>query len=193
MVLLIDHFDSFVHNLSRYFIQLKCETKVIRYNEVTLDVIRKINPTYIVLSPGPCTPTEVPVSIDIVKEFFTSIPILGVCLGHQIIAQAFGGKINRALIPMHGKSSFIFHSRQSVMSDLAQPLKVGRYHSLIVDSIDFPECLEVLARSEEGEIMALQHKKYPTYGVQFHPESVLTDGGYQLLENFLISNGSWRN
>lgn len=185
MVLLIDHFDSFVYNLSRYFIQLNCQTKVIRCNEITVDDIRKMNPSYIVLSPGPCTPMEVPVSSDIVKEFFNSIPILGVCLGHQIIAQAFGAKINRAFLPLHGKSSLISHTDSSVMSGLPQPLQVGRYHSLIVSDENFPECLEVLARSEEGEIMALRHKEYPTVGVQFHPESVLTVGGYEMLGNFL--------
>ncbi len=185
MILLIDHFDSFVHNLSRYFIQLGCESTVIRYDKITPDKIRRINPSYIVLSPGPCSPAEAPISVEIVKQFFNKIPILGVCLGHQIIAAAFGAKITRAKLPLHGKSSLITHQGRSIMSALPQPLRVGRYHSLIVSTENFPQSLEVLASSEEGEIMALQHKGYPTIGVQFHPESVLTDGAYQLLKNFL--------
>lgn len=185
MILLIDHFDSFVHNLSRYFIQLGFETKVVRYNKITPDQIAEMNPTHLVLSPGPCSPTEAPTSVTIVKQYCHKIPILGVCLGHQIIAEAFGGKITQAKKPLHGKSSLITHHGHSIMTGLAQPLRVGRYHSLIVSNENFPDCLEILASSTEGEIMALGHKKYPTVGVQFHPESVLTDGGYRLLENFL--------
>lgn len=187
MILLIDHFDSFVHNLARYFIQLGYQTTVIRSNKISVAEIEKINPSHIVLSPGPCAPIDVPVSIEIVRKFHAKMPILGVCLGHQIIAEAFGGLISHAKKPMHGKSSFISHNNLSIMKNLPQPLKVGRYHSLIVAENNFPDCLTVLAHSDENEIMAFSHQKFPTVGVQFHPESVLTDEGYLLLQNFLDS------
>lgn len=185
MILLIDHFDSFVHNLARYFKQLGFPTCVLRYDKIDIPEIKKINPTHLILSPGPCSPNEALKSVDLVHHFESQIPILGVCLGHQIIAQAYGGEITRAKKPMHGKSSLIAHDNNFILRDLPQPMRVGRYHSLIMSSETIPDCLRVIARSEENEIMAFAHSDYPIFGVQFHPESVLTEGGYDVLRNFL--------
>ena len=186
MILLIDHFDSFVHNLARYIKQLGYPTSVVRYDQINILDIEKINPSHLILSPGPCGPNEALKSVKIVQHFENKKPILGVCLGHQIIAEAYGGKIVHAKKPLHGKSSMITHENNFIMKNLPRPLKVGRYHSLIMSSENIPMCLKVIARSEEGEIMAIAHKRYSVYGVQFHPESVLTEGGYALLENFLV-------
>lgn len=185
MILIIDNYDSFVFNLGRYIQELGYEIKVVRNDAIDLDTIDAKAPSHIVLSPGPCSPNEAGVCIDLVKTFGKTTPIFGVCLGHQAIAQAFGAKVTRAKKPMHGKSDRIVHHNQSIFTGIENPLNVGRYHSLIVSHDDFPACLERTAHSDENEIMALQHKTYPIFGVQFHPESVLTDHGYPLLRNFL--------
>jgi anthranilate synthase component 2/para-aminobenzoate synthetase component 2 len=185
MLLLIDHYDSFVHNLARYFEQLGQETQVLRSDSVPANAIEDLQPDAIVLSPGPCSPREAGNSIAIVCEYYTRIPILGVCLGHQIIAAAFGAAIERATTPMHGRSSEVRHGRTGLFLGLPDPLTVGRYHSLIVNEASLSDELTVTARTDDGTVMALAHSSWPVYGVQFHPESVLTECGYALLANFL--------
>lgn len=184
MILLIDNYDSFVHNLARYMRELGFNTQVVRNNEVTIDEIAALQPSHLIISPGPCTPNEAGISLEAIRYFSPIIPILGVCLGHQAIGQAYGAKVVKAKRPMHGKASFIDHSQQELFYRLESPLSVARYHSLIVSDENFPPDLAIIARCEQKEIMALRHRKYPTFGVQFHPESILTTGGYQLLKNF---------
>lgn len=185
MILLIDNYDSFAHNLGRYVKQLGYKTMVVRNDKITIEEIKALQPTKIIISPGPCDPDKAGISLELVKEFSKEIPILGVCLGHQAIGQAFGGKVIRASKPMHGKASMIRHDQQSVFSGLASPTKVGRYHSLILERDTLPDCLEITAESDDGEIMAVRHKEFACYGVQFHPESVNTEFGYEMLQNFL--------
>jgi len=184
MLLLIDNYDSFVYNLSRYFRELHENTCVVRNDEVTLAEIEAMNPQAIVLSPGPCGPNEAGLSLNLVNSFKKNIPILGVCLGHQVIAQESGATVRQSKVPMHGKESLIKHDGSGLFADLPNPLKVGRYHSLSIDiAQDSP--LLVHATSPDGEIMAISHKEYPLWGVQFHPESILTDHGHDILKNFL--------
>lgn len=190
MILLIDNYDSFVFNLARYCQQLGRTTQVVRNDKITLEQIIRLAPETIILSPGPCTPNEAGICLPIVKKFSGSIPLLGICLGHQVIGQAFGGQIIHAQRPMHGKSALISHQQLGLFRDLPNPLKVARYHSLVVDPQSLPQSLEVLALSHEQEIMALGHRQHATFGVQFHPESILTEQGYQLLENFLLYSKS---
>ncbi len=185
MILLIDNYDSFVYNLARYVGELGFERYVVRNNMIQLDEIEKKNPSHIIISPGPCAPDQAGVSLDVIKRFGQSIPILGVCLGHQAIGQAYGGKVVRAKFPMHGKASIIKHDEKNIFELIENPLRVARYHSLIVSDENFPAELCVTARCENGEIMALRHREYPVFGVQFHPESVLTSNGHHLLQNFL--------
>ena len=185
MLLLIDNYDSFSYNLVQYFGELGCELVVKRNDEISLDEIAALAPEHICISPGPCTPREAGISKDIVLRFGAKIPILGVCLGHQCIAEAFGGKIVRASKLVHGKSSTIRHNGNGLFTDLPTPFEAGRYHSLVVERFSFPACLEIIAESEDGEIMALCHRESPVYGVQFHPESVLTCDGKKILANFL--------
>jgi anthranilate synthase/aminodeoxychorismate synthase-like glutamine amidotransferase len=185
MILLIDNNDSFVHNLSRYFRRLGQETRVLRNTEIDAAGALKSRPQAIVLSPGPCTPTEAGSSLDIVRQLSGRIPILGVCLGHQTIGAAFGAAVVRASEPVHGRSSVIRHNERGVFQGLANPLTVGRYHSLVVEPHTLPDDLEVTAQTDEGMVMALAHRRWPLVGVQFHPESILTQGGYELLANFL--------
>lgn len=185
MILLIDNYDSFVHNLARYFRRLGTETRVVRNDALDVAVIRELNPQAIVISPGPCTPAEAGCSLDVVREFGGTTPVLGVCLGHQAIGAALGGKIVRAKQPMHGRSSVIQHHRAGLFENLPSPLTVGRYHSLVIDPDSLPADLQVTATTKDGTIMALAHQTHLTFGVQFHPESILTEGGYQLLANFL--------
>lgn len=185
MLLLIDNYDSFVYNLARYIGELGEERLVKRNDAITLEEIASLNPSHIIISPGPCAPLQAGISMEVIRHFGPLIPILGVCLGHQAIGEVYGGQVVRAKVPMHGKSSFISHDQKNIFSNLANPLRVGRYHSLIVDHENFPSELLVTARCEEGQIMGLVHKEYPVYGVQFHPESVLTDRGHDLLKNFL--------
>ncbi len=185
MILVLDNYDSFVHNLARYVELCGFHTTVIRNDQISIKQIENINPEKIILSPGPGTPDTAGISLELVKHFYTKIPIFGVCLGHQTIAKVFGANITAAKYPMHGMSSWISHQNTGVLAGLSNPLQVGRYHSLIVDNI-LPESeLIVTATSTEGEIMALQHKQYPVYGVQFHPESILTMDGISIIRNFL--------
>lgn len=188
MVLVLDNYDSFVYNLARYVQLCGYNVNVIRNDQISIARIEELNPEKIILSPGPGTPDTAGISLELVKHFYTKIPILGVCLGHQTIAKAFGANIIRAKYPMHGMSSWVAHDNIGILSNLPNPLQVGRYHSLIVDEILPDNELIVTAKSTEGEIMALQHKHYPVYGVQFHPESVLTVDGVTIIRNFLSPN-----
>ena len=189
MVLVIDNYDSFTYNLVQYLLELGEEVIVHRNDEISLDRIREANPQQIVISPGPCPPNEAGISVDCIKEFGRSTPILGVCLGHQSIAQAFGGKIVRANQVMHGKTSSIRHDSRGVFANLEGSFIATRYHSLVVEEGSLPDCLEVSAWSnDEGslkEIMAVRHRELFVEGVQFHPESILSEHGYQILKNFL--------
>jgi para-aminobenzoate synthetase component 2 len=187
MILLIDNYDSFVYNLARYVSELGFDTCVKRNDAMTLADIEHMQPSHIIFSPGPCTPNEAGITLSAIQHFAGKIPMLGICLGHQAIGQAFDGKIVRSQQPWHGKSSMITHQGTDIFSGLPNPLQVGRYHSLAVCAQDLPDCLEVLASSDDGEIMALRHKEYPIVGLQFHPESILTQHGYQLLQQFLMN------
>ena len=185
MILMIDNFDSFTFNLVQYFGELGAEVKVLRNNAVTLEDIERMQPAQIVISPGPCTPNEAGVSLAAIERFAGKIPILGVCLGHQAIGQAFGGKVVRAKRVMHGKLSSVHHDRRGVFAGLPDPLTATRYHSLVVERDSLPDCLEVSAESEEGEIMGLRHGALRVEGVQFHPEALLTEHGHAMLKNFI--------
>ena len=185
MLLLIDNYDSFTYNLAQYFGELGCKLVVKRNDEISLDEIAALAPNHICISPGPCTPREAGISKDLVLRFAVNVPILGVCLGHQCIAEAYGGEIVRASTLMHGKSSTIRHNGSALFADLPTPFEAGRYHSLIVERSSFPGCLEIIAESDDDEIMALRHREFPVYGVQFHPESVLTRSGKKILARFL--------
>jgi anthranilate synthase/aminodeoxychorismate synthase-like glutamine amidotransferase len=186
MLLLIDNYDSFTYNLAQYFGELGCEPVVKRNDEISLDEIAALAPKHICISPGPCTPREAGISKDIVLRFGAKVPILGVCLGHQCIAEAYRGKIVRASSLVHGKSSTIRHNGSGVFAGLPTPFEAGRYHSLVVERSSLPECLEIIAESDDGEIMALRHREFPVHGVQFHPESVLTRDGKKILARFLL-------
>ena len=185
MLLMIDNYDSFTYNLVQYFGELKQEVVVFRNDEVSLDEIAALHPAQIVISPGPCTPNEAGISVPMIRRFAGEIPILGVCLGHQSIGQAFGGKIIHAKRVMHGKVSTIHHGGRGVFSGLREPFEATRYHSLVIERETLPEALEVTAWTDDGEIMGVQHKKLPVQGVQFHPESILTQFGHDLLRNFI--------
>ena len=185
MLLLIDNYDSFTYNLVQYFGELGCELVIKRNDEISLDEIASLAPKNICISPGPCTPREAGISKDIVLRFGSQIPTLGVCLGHQCIAEAYGGKIVRASTLMHGKLSTIRHNGSELFTDLPAPFEAGRYHSLVVERSSFPRCLQIIAESDDGEIMALRHREFPVYGLQFHPESVLTRDGKKILARFL--------
>ncbi len=185
MILLIDNYDSFTYNLYQYLRELGAEVLVKRNNDVSLAQIHELNPSSIVISPGPKRPDQAGISEPAIKEFYKHVPILGVCLGHQAVGEVFGGKIVKAPVPMHGKISQIVHNGRSVFSSLPIPFPATRYHSLIVSEDDFPDQLEVIARTADNLIMGLKHRDYPTVGVQFHPESVMTESGKSLLQNFL--------
>ena len=185
MILMIDNFDSFTYNLVQYFGELGAEVKVCRNNAVTLDEIERMAPTQIVISPGPCTPDEAGVSLGAIRRFAGAIPILGVCLGHQAIGQAFGGKVVRAKRVMHGKVSSVQHDGRGVFAGLPDGFTATRYHSLAVERESLPACLEASAQSEDGEIMGLRHRELAVEGVQFHPEALLTEHGHAMLKNFL--------
>ena len=185
MILLIDNYDSFVFNLYQYLGYLGEEIKVVRNDKVTIQEIEELNPDHIIISPGPCTPNEAGVSLEVVKHFVNKIPILGVCLGHQTIGQVFGGQVVRADRLMHGKTSDIYHDGKTIFKGLKNPLTVTRYHSLVVEKATLPDCFEISAETSEGEIMAFRYKEALIEGVQFHPEAILTEQGYELLENFL--------
>jgi anthranilate synthase/aminodeoxychorismate synthase-like glutamine amidotransferase len=185
MLLLIDNYDSFTYNLAQYFGELGCEVVIRRNDETSLEEIAALAPDRICISPGPCTPREAGISNELVRHFGHKISILGVCLGHQCIAAAYGGTIVRAPRLMHGKASMIRHNGSALFSDLSNPFEAGRYHSLVVDRASLPDCFEISAESDDGEIMALRHREFPVQGVQFHPESVLTSDGRKILASFL--------
>ena len=190
MILMIDNYDSFTFNIVQYMSELGATLKVVRNDEISPQQIRDLNPEKIVVSPGPCTPNEAGISVDVIKEFHSSIPILGVCLGHQSIAQAFGGKIVRAKKVMHGKVSQIHHNNTGVFDNLDQDFTATRYHSLVVERHSLPSCFEVTAwtydeANDFDEIMGIRHRDFPVEGVQFHPESILTEYGHLLFKNFL--------
>ena len=186
MLLLIDNYDSFTYNLAQYFGELGCELVVRRNDAISLNEIGALAPERICISPGPCTPREAGISKDVILAYGARTPILGVCLGHQCIAEAYGGKIMRASSLFHGKSSMIRHNGNGLFTDLPMPFEAGRYHSLVVERSSFPACLEIIAESDDGEIMALRHREFPVVGVQFHPESVLTRDGKKILARFLL-------
>ena len=185
MLLMIDNYDSFTYNLVQYFAELGEEVAVHRNDEITLEQIEALQPQHIVISPGPCTPNEAGVSVPVIKRFAGRIPILGVCLGHQSIGQAFGGRIIHAKQLMHGKTSPIFHNNSSVFRGLPNPFTATRYHSLVIEHETLPDCLEITAWTDDGEIMGVRHKQLAVEGVQFHPESILTEHGHDMLKNFL--------
>ena len=187
MLLMIDNYDSFTFNLVQYFGELGEEVHTYRNDEITLEQIEKLNPARICISPGPCTPHEAGVSVPVLQHFAGKLPILGVCLGHQSIGAAFGGKVIRAKEVMHGKTSPIQHIGIGVFKDLPSPYTIIRYHSLAIERESLPECLEVTAWTDDGEIMGVRHKQYAIEGVQFHPESILSEHGHALLKNFLTS------
>ncbi|MDQ6997833.1 MAG: aminodeoxychorismate/anthranilate synthase component II [Mariprofundus sp.] len=184
MILVIDNYDSFTFNLVQYLGELGETPKVFRNDKITLDDIASMQPDSILISPGPCTPTEAGISMQVIREFSGHIPILGVCLGHQSISAVFGGQVIRAPRLMHGKTSLIHHVGADVFADMPSPFTATRYHSLIVPE-PLPECLERTAWTAEGELMGLRHREHPTFGLQFHPESILTEHGHQMLKNFL--------
>lgn len=192
MILMIDNYDSFTYNLVQYFGELGADIKVVRNDEITIEQIAALAPEKIVISPGPCTPTEAGVSVDTIKTFAGKIPLLGVCLGHQSIGQALGGKVIRAPFVMHGKTSPVYHNNKGVFAGLKNPFQATRYHSLVIEKESIPDCLEITAwtQNDDGsmaEIMGVKHKTLALEGVQFHPESILTEHGHDMLRNFLTA------
>ncbi|MFB3134286.1 MAG: aminodeoxychorismate/anthranilate synthase component II [Rhodospirillales bacterium] len=190
MILLIDNYDSFVHNLARYVGELGRDRRVERNDAITIDEISAAEPEAIIISPGPCTPNEAGISLDVVRRLGGRTPILGVCLGHQCVGQVYGGEVKRAQRPVHGSTSLIHHNGESLFEGLPNPLRAARYHSLIVELPDDSE-LDVTATSENGEIMAVAHRRHPVFGLQFHPESVLTEHGHAQLANFFRFTDHW--
>jgi anthranilate synthase component II len=189
MLLMIDNYDSFTYNLVQYFGELGEDVRVFRNDEITLDQIKALSPDRICISPGPCTPNEAGVSLGVFERFSGRVPILGVCLGHQALGQAFGGRVVRAKTLMHGKTSPIAHTGAGVFTGMPTPFEAARYHSLAVERASLPACLEVTAWTVDGEIMGLRHKTLPVEGVQFHPESIATEHGHAMLRNFLVQSG----
>ena len=192
MLLMVDNYDSFTYNVVQYFGELKADVKVVRNDEVSIEDMIGENPEYVVISPGPCTPSKAGISLAAVKHFAGKIPVLGICLGHQSIGEVFGGKTVRASKVMHGKVSLVHHNNTGIFFDLPSPFNATRYHSLVIDKATLPECLEITAwtQNEDGyidEIMGVKHREFDVEGVQFHPESILTEHGHQLLNNFLVA------
>ena len=185
MLLLLDNYDSFTYNLYQYLSELGADVQVHRNDKITLDEIEALQPDHIVVSPGPCTPNEAGLSCQVIETFGPRIPLLGVCLGHQSIGQVYGGRVIRAPEPMHGKTSLMHHHEQGVFRGLPHPFEANRYHSLIVERATLPDVLEITAETDDGIIMGLRHRTYPVEGVQFHPESIMTPVGKDLLRNFL--------
>lgn len=197
MLVMIDNYDSFTYNLVQYFGELGAEVKVFRNDQISVAEIEALKPDHLVISPGPCSPSEAGISVEAIRYFAGKLPILGVCLGHQSIGQAFGGKIVHAKQIMHGKTSMVYHSDVGVFKDLPNPFEATRYHSLVIEQASLPECLEVTAwtRNEDGsvdEIMGVRHRQFVIEGVQYHPESILTQHGHQQLANFLAMHGGRR-
>lgn len=192
MVVVIDNYDSFVYNLAQYLGELGWEPVVYRNDRVTLTEIESLNPSHIIISPGPCTPLEAGISNDIIRYFAGRIPIFGVCLGHQCIGYVYGGQIVRATVPTHGKSSLVYHDGKTIYKGLPNPFAAGRYHSLVTKWDTFPSVLALTARTSDGVVMGIRHKDYVVEGVQFHPESIMTEVGHDVLRNFLsFSQPRW--
>jgi len=189
MIVLLDNYDSFVYNLARYFQRLGQTTRVLRNDATSADELASLNPSAIVISPGPCTPRQAGCSLDVVRRLGDRIPILGICLGHQAIGEAFGGRVIRASEPVHGRTSQIFHYERGLFQNLPSPMLAFRYHSLVVERESLPDCLDVTAWTLDGTIMALEHREYCVVGLQFHPESILTECGYPLIAAFLARAG----
>ncbi|MBS0313027.1 MAG: aminodeoxychorismate/anthranilate synthase component II [Proteobacteria bacterium] len=185
MILIIDNYDSFTWNLAQYFGELGAEVEVVRNDAIDLAGVAARKPQRIVVSPGPCTPNEAGISVPLIREFAGRVPLLGVCLGHQSIGVAFGGNVVRAARVMHGKTSLVTHNRQDCFAGVPSPFTVARYHSLVIERATLPDALSVTAESDDGEIMAVRHKHWPVFGLQFHPESIITEHGHDLLRNFL--------
>ena len=190
MILMIDNYDSFTYNIVQYLGELGSEPMVYRNDKITIDEIKQLNPKKIVISPGPCTPNEAGISVDVIREFYKSTPILGVCLGHQSIGQAFGGEVIKAKKIMHGKISMIEHDESNIFNGIENPFQATRYHSLVISKNSLPKMLEITANTnininEDNEIMGIRHREYPVFGIQFHPESILTNVGKDILANFL--------
>ena len=190
MLLMIDNYDSFTYNLVQYFGELGERVTVYRNDQLTLNDVDALAPSHVVISPGPCTPNEAGISVDRVREYGARSPILGVCLGHQSIAQAYGGNIVRAPTLMHGKTSMISHEGESLFGEIPTPFQATRYHSLVVEESSLPDCFEITARADDGEIMGIAHRAHPVVGVQFHPESILTQYGHKMLHNVLRSESA---
>ena len=188
MLLMIDNYDSFTYNLVQYLAEIGQEVEVVRNDKISIEEINKLNPQYIVISPGPCTPNEAGISLELIEAFKGKIPILGVCLGHQSIGQAFGGKIVHAQTIMHGKTSKISHNNKGVFRGIKNPFIATRYHSLVIDRESLPNCFDITAWTDDNEIMGIKHKELAIEGVQFHPESILSEHGHDLLKNFLDQN-----
>ena len=185
MIVLIDNYDSFTYNLVQYFGEQVDDVRVFRNDAIDVDGVRALNPDHIVVSPGPCTPNEAGISVELIERLGKDFPILGVCLGHQSIGQAYGGNIIRADRIMHGKISAMYHTGHPLFAEIESPFDATRYHSLIIERSTCPECLEIIAETSEGEIMAVAHREDPVWGLQFHPESILTSCGKQIIKNFL--------
>lgn len=185
MILLIDNYDSFTYNLYQYIGIFNPDIKVVRNDKITIEEIKQLAPERIVLSPGPKSPKEAGICMDVVKEFYDKVPILGICLGHQCIGAAFGAMVTYAKNILHGKQSLIQHNADGIFTGIDSPIKIARYHSLAIEPETIPDCLKVLAKTEDGEIMAVRHTNYPVVGLQFHPESIFTDHGKKLIENFV--------
>ncbi|MEW6060564.1 MAG: aminodeoxychorismate/anthranilate synthase component II [Bacteroidota bacterium] len=185
MILVIDNYDSFTYNLVQYLGEMNVELQVVRNDKITVDEIRKLKPEAIVISPGPCTPKEAGVSVPLIKEFYREIPILGVCLGHQSIGEAFGGNVVKAPSVVHGKTSEVLHEGKGIFKSIPTKFKATRYHSLVIEPKTMPGILDVTAKTADGVVMGVQHKQYPVFGVQFHPESIATEHGKVLLKNFV--------
>lgn len=185
MILVIDNYDSFVYNLVQYLGELGQEIKVVRNNKITIAEIEDLAPTHILISPGPCTPNEAGISLEVIQYFKGKLPLLGVCLGHQAMGQVFGGEVVRAERLVHGKTSMMYHDGQGIFKGLTSPFRATRYHSLLLKRDTLPECFLITAQTEEGEIMGIRHREFALEGVQFHPEAILTEHGHKMLQNFL--------
>jgi anthranilate synthase/aminodeoxychorismate synthase-like glutamine amidotransferase len=185
MIVLIDNYDSFTYNLVQYFGEQVDDVRVFRNDAITVEEVRALNPEHIVVSPGPCTPNEAGISVELIEKLGKDFPILGVCLGHQSIGQAYGGNIIRAERIMHGKISQMYHNGHPLFAEIESPFDATRYHSLIIERSSCPECLEIIAETDAGEIMSVAHREHPVWGLQFHPESILTGCGKQIIKNFL--------